>query len=124
MDKMKFIEEQMTALEIPYELMEWTADVTYPYFVGEFSETEPISEDGAETSTLLLTGFHRGPYADLLEIKEKLKRHFDPIYGARARTEHGSIAVFYSNAFFVHSGEADLKKIQINISVKEWRNIQ
>lgn len=122
MDKLQFIADQMAALDIPYEFMEWTSAVTYPYFVGEFSETEPISEDGAETSTLLLTGFHRGQYADILEIKEKLKRHFDPIYGVRAQTEHGSIAVFYSSAFFVPSGEADLKKIQINFSLKEWRN--
>ena len=121
MDKLKFINEQLTALDIPYEFGEWTTAVKYPYFTGEITE-EPIStEDGLEQSTLLLNGFHRGKYVDLEEIKAKIKKHFHPIHGLRGQTDSGSIAVFYGGAFPIPSGEMDLKKIQINLTIKEWK---
>ena len=73
MDKLKFIKEQMDILAIPYEFMEWTSEVQYPYFVGEITENESVTEDGAEEATFILTGFHRGKYIELEEIKEKIK---------------------------------------------------
>lgn len=121
MDKMKFIADQMAALDIPYEHMEWTTDVKYPYFVGEFTEQEPTTEDGAEFSTMILTGFHRGKTIDLSVLNAKIKKHFDPIHGARALTDGGAIAVFYAGAFFVPTGDANLKRIQINLTIKEWK---
>lgn len=121
MDKLKFINEQMDSIAVPYEFMEWTAPVVYPYGVGEITEDPITTEDGAEQSTLLLTFFHRGKMIDLLSIKEKIKSHFPPVYGLRAQTEGGSIAVFYDGFFVVPSGEADLKKIQINLKINEWK---
>lgn len=121
MEKLKFINEQLKALNIPYEFGEWTSDVQYPYFVGEITEDEPETEDGAETSTFILTGTHKGSYLDLIKIKEKVKKHFDPIYGLRDRTEAGSISIFWDGAFFVPTNVADLKRIQINLRIKEWK---
>ena len=121
MDKLKFINEQMDMISVPYEFMEWTSPVSYPYGVGEITEDPFTTEDGAEQSTLLLTLFHRGEMIDLLEIKEKIKKHFDPIYGLRGETEGGAIAAFFDGFFTIPSGEADLRKIQINIKIKEWK---
>ena len=121
MDKLKFINEQMNILAVPYELLEWSSDVKYPYFVGEFTEEPIATEDGAEESTLLLTGFNRGSMTDLLRVKERIRKHFPPLYGFRAQTDSGSIAVFYENSTYVPTGEADLKKIQINLKIKEWK---
>lgn len=121
MDKLKFINEQMDILAVPYEFMEWTSEVKYPYFVGEITEEPPTTEDGAEASTLLLTGFHRGRYIDLEIIRDKIKKHFHPIYGLRTQTDSGAIAVFYEGAFSIPTGEADLKKIQINLRIQEWK---
>lgn len=121
MDKLKFINEQMQNIEVPYEFDMWTSDVIYPYYVGEISESPIVTEDGYEESTLMLTGFNRGKYIDLEIGKEKIKKHFDPIYGLRSTTDSGAIAVFYNGAFNVPSGEADLKKIQINLLIKEWK---
>lgn len=122
MDKLKFINEQMDVLAVPYEFGdEWTSEVKYPYFVGEFTEEPPTTEDGAEQSTLLLTGFNRGGYIELETIKAIIKKHFNPVYGCRAKTDSGSIAVFFDGSFYVPTGEADLKKIQINLLIKEWK---
>ena len=114
--------EQMTSLGIPYEFGEWTSDVIYPYFVGEITENEPQTEDGAEEAPFILTGLHRGKYIDLEEAKEKIKKHFHPVHGLRATTDSGSsIAVFFAGAFYVPTGEAELKKIQINLKIKQWK---
>lgn len=122
MDKLKFINEQMTAIAVPYEFMQWTSAVTYPYFVGEITEDPTTTEDGRESSTMLLTGFSRGNYIDMETIKEKIKSHFSPVYGARGQTDSGAtIAVFYDGAFYVPTGEADLKKIQINLKIYVWK---
>ena len=121
MEVLKFISEQMTALEIPYEFGEWTSAVKYPYFVGESTEEETTTEDGAEKRVFLLTGFHRGKYIDLEEIKEKIKKHFHPVYGLRAQTDGVTIAAFYGGAFFVPTGEADLKRIQITLNIYQWK---
>ena len=122
MDKLKFINEQMTAIAVPYEFGQWSSAVKYPYFVGEITEEPTMTEDGLEESTMLLTGFHRGNLIDLETIKERIKSHFSPIYGLRGQTDSGSsIAVFFDGSFYVPTGEADLKKIQINIKIKEWK---
>lgn len=121
MDKLRFIAEQMDVLGIPYELNEWTSDVTYPYFVGEVTEEPTITEDGAEESDILLTGFNRGDYITLEQAKEKIKAHFSPLHGLRAQTGSGSIAVFFDGSFPIPTGEAGLKKIQINLKIREWK---
>lgn len=121
MDKLKYIKEQLNLLAIPYEFGEWTSDVTYPYYVGEITEDPSMTEDGAEESTLILTGFNRGNLIDLMVGKEKIKRHFHPIHGLRGDTSGGAIAVFYDGFFAISTGEAQLKKIQINLKIKQWK---
>ena len=123
MDKLKFINEQMGVIAVPYELGEWTSAVKYPYFVGEYTD-EPIeTEDGAEESTLILTGFHRGKNIlyELEKAKKKIKKHFPAIEGLRAETDSGTIAVFFDGAFPIPTGEAELKRIEIHIKIKEWK---
>lgn len=122
MDKLKFISDQMKTIGVPYELNEWTSEIKYPYFVGEITPDPINTEDGLEQSTILLTGFSRGNLIDLLTVAEKVKRHFPPVYGLRGQTDSGSsIAVFFDGFFPIPSGEADLKKIQINLKIKEWK---
>lgn len=121
MNVLGFIDEQMEFLSVPYELGEWTGKIRYPYFVGEITEEPPSSEDGAEEFTLLITGFNRGKYIDLETVKDKIKKHFDPIYGLRAETDGGSIAVFFDGSMYIPTGEAELKKIQINLKIKAWK---
>ncbi len=123
MGKLEFIKQQMNILQIPYSFMEWTSKIQYPYWIGECSETPPGTEDGCEESTFILTGTTRGTWLELEEIKEKIKNHFPSIGGLRANTDSGSIAVFFSSSLPVPTGEADLKRIQINLDIKEWKGI-
>jgi hypothetical protein len=121
MDKFGFVDKELGVIAIPYEFGEWSSDVVYPYYVGEITEEPSITEDGAEQSTLILTGFHRGKRIDLERGKEKIKKHFHPIYGLRGNTDSGVIAVFFDGSFYIPTGEADLKKIEIHLKIKEWK---
>ncbi|MFI3173554.1 MAG: hypothetical protein R3Y58_14465 [Eubacteriales bacterium] len=117
-----YIDAQMEEIGIPYEFMMWTAKVTYPYFVGEYSETDPATEDGLEDKTFILTGTTRNSWAELIEAQEKIKKHFNSITGKTAILDSGSgIAVFYSTSFPVPTGEEELKRLQINLNIKLWK---
>lgn len=122
MGKLKFISDQMDSIAVPYEFMQWSSDIVYPYFVGEITEEPTLTEDGLEQSTMLLTGFHRGQYIDMETVKERIKSHFSPVCGLRGHTDSGSaIAVFFDGSFYVPTGDSDLKKIQINLKIYEWK---
>lgn len=122
MDRLKFINEQMGVIAVPYEYGQWSSAITYPYSVGEMTEEPTVTEDGRESSTMLLTVFHRGEYLEMETFKEKIKSHFCPVYGLRGTTASGAtIVVCYDNAFYVPTGDADLKKLQINLKINIWK---
>lgn len=121
MDILKFMYAQMNVLEIPYEFGEWTSEIQYPYFVGEMTDQEATTEDGMEEYTFVLNGFHRGKILDLEKVKETIKKHFDTIHGVRIANESGAIAAFYSHSAYLPTGEAELKRVQINIKIKRWK---
>ncbi len=118
---LKVFAEELHSIGIPYEFMEWTGTVQYPYFVGEYSETTPVSEDGYREGTLILTGTTKGTWLELMEIRKKIEDHFPTIYGLRKVTDQGTVVFYYAHSFPVETGVAGLKRIQINIDLKEWR---
>lgn len=119
---LKLISDAMQSLGIAYGFMEYNGNpLVYPYFVGEYSEEEPYSEDGLQSTTFMLTGFSRGSWLDLENTKEKIIKYFGT-GGKTAILDNGSgVAVFYNNTLVVPTEDADLKRIQINLYVKEWR---
>jgi hypothetical protein len=121
-EALKYLNDCIESLSIPYEFMQWTKDLSFPYFVGEYTEIESIDEGGLEQGTLILTGTTDKSYLTLESIKEQLKDFF-PSDGRTAILDSGSgIAVSYSTAFPVPTGEQGLNRIQINLNIKEWRN--
>ena len=120
---LKFISDTLVSAQIPYEFMEYTSaiDSISSYWVGEYSEIEPIAEDGQEETQFLLTGTGK-EWLELENQKDKIKKLFPERWGKRAILDDGSgIAVFYGNAFPVATGDGFLKRLQINLIVKEWR---
>ena len=121
MDKLKFINQQMAAIGVPYEFGEWSSAVVYPYTVGEITEEPTMTTDGLEESTMILTSFHRGALIELEKIKDKIKKHFNPVHGLNGWTDSGAIVVFFDGSFYVPTNEAELRKLQINLRIKEWK---
>lgn len=122
---LKIISDAMDALKLNYDFGEYHIgeDEEPPeiYFVGEYQEIVPINEDGMQESTFLLTGFSRGSWFALERAKESIKDYFNKVGGNTVIAEDGSaVAIFYANSFVLPTGDAELKKIQINLDVKEW----
>ena len=123
MSVLEVITNELDSIGVPYEFMEWTDAVQYPYLVGEYSEAPQTSEDGYKESTMILTGTTNRLWLDLERIRAKIERHFPPIYGLRKSTDTGTVVIFYGNSFPVPTGEANLKRIQINLEIKEWKGL-
>lgn len=117
-DALNFIAEQLQALGINYEFDEWKSDIVYPYFVGRFAETP--GDKIEQTTTFTLDGFTRNTKLELLEAKEKIEKKYK--HGITAILDSGTgVAVLYENALCnIPTGDAALKKIQINLTIKEW----
>lgn len=118
---LKIISDSLQSLGINYEFGVWTSKVVYPYFVGEYQEIEPLNEDGMQETTFLLTGFSRDSWLQLEEAKEKIENHFNKVGGKTVIAENKSaVAIFYAGSLIIPTGDAELKKIQINLTIKEW----
>lgn len=121
-EAIEIIKTSLNSLGINYEFGTWTKEMVYPYFVGEYQESEPMTEDGLQESTFILTGFTRGNWLDLEESKEVIEEYFDPICGKIVIADSGSaVAIFYADSLVVPTGDAELKKMQINLTIKEWK---
>lgn len=120
---LRIIGKAMSALGLDYGFVTYRKKpVRYPYFVGEYNEVESMNEDGLQEISFMLTGFARGEGAwqALESAKRSIQNYFTR--GGRAfRFADGSVAVvMYANAFPVPKEDAELKSIQINLSIKEW----
>ena len=119
-DALKVIKDAMADLGIVYSFMEYKGN-EYPYFVGEYTESPQPNEDGLQETTFILSGFSRGTWLELEEAKEKIKDHYNKVCGRVAIADNGSaVAIFYASSLIIPTGDAELKKIQINLEVKEW----
>lgn len=120
---LSFINSCLDELKIQYEFMEWTSTpIPDSYWVGEYTEIEPLNEDGLEETMFILTGTTiRNKYIELENAKQKLKEYFTT-EGLTAILESGSgIAVFYSDSFPVASVQEGVRRLQVNLRIKEWR---
>ena len=104
-------------LEIPYAFMEWQDDPPEAYFVGEYSEGDTPEEDGCQEITFIIDGFTRGSWFSLEKYKQKIEQNIE-----RTAILASGAGVFYGNASPVPTGDADLKRIQINLTIKEYKN--
>lgn len=115
------IKDELNKIGVPYEFMQWTSAVVYPYWVGEYSETPTVTEDGYKESTVILTGTTKGSWLELEQTRALIENHFPNPHGLRLSSEDGAVVISYGNSFPVPTGEADLKRIQVNLEIKEWR---
>lgn len=118
-EALSYITDKLNEININYEFMQWSKKVTYPYFVGEYQEAESLNEDGLQESTFILTGFSKESWLGLEQEKEKIEKKFN--FNAAILPSGNGIAVFYLNSLVVPTGDAELKRIQINLMVKEWK---
>lgn len=116
------VSDGMAVCDLNYALIEWKGEPVYPYFVGSYEEIEPTTEDGMQECAFTLTGFTRGEWLDLEMAKSKIESYFDRTTGKRAIVDNGSaVAIFYANGRQVPTGDSELKRIEVKLTVKEWK---
>ena len=116
---LKHIKEKLINGGINYEFGEWKSDIVYPYFVGEYSESPSNEEDGSIESAFILNGFTTGNWLDLENVKETIENLF--AYDTSIIENGSGLTVSYNGSLIIPTGDANLKRIQINLSIKEWR---
>lgn len=115
------LSDAMKKLGLNYAFAEWKDNPIYPYWVGEYQEVPQNAEDGLQETDFILTGFTRGTWLELEAEKTKIEKHFSR-YGTATITTAGDAVVFcYENSLVVPTGDAELKKIEVHITVKEWK---
>ena len=120
-ESLKYISDTLESAGINYEFGEYTSELQYPYFVGEYAETDVENEDGMQETALILSGFSRDSWLTLEKAKMTIKKLFPPIEGRTAILESGSgIAVFYARSNNIPTGDYQLKRLEINLTIKEW----
>lgn len=121
---LKIISDAMESLGLNYAFGDYkTEKGQYPpiYYVGEYQEIASTKETGEQESQFILTGTTRGTWLALEETKEDIRSYFNKVSGKTVIAKDGSaVAIFYANSFVVPTGDAELKRIQINLDVKEW----
>ncbi|MGM9683330.1 MAG: hypothetical protein ACI3XQ_07005 [Eubacteriales bacterium] len=120
---LKIISDAMESMGIEYGFGVYnTNPIKYPFFIGEYTESTPMNEDGLQESNFILTGYARGSWLPLENAKEKIESYFNQVSGKTVIAENGSaVAVFYSGASIAPTVDAELRRIQINLEIKEWK---
>lgn len=118
-ESLKFISEALTGAGINYEFWQWSSPIIYPYFVGEYNEIESLNEDGMQETNFILSGFTRGAWLDLETAKATIEKLFSN--NVHILPNGNGLAIFYASSLNVPTGDEELKKIQINLRIKEWK---
>lgn len=104
---------------INYHFLYYKTDkVEYPYWVGEYLESEYSAETNYQGTTFILTGVTRGSYLELEKQKEIIKK---ALKDKRAILPSGTgIAVHYDYSMPIRTDDIELQKIQVNLTIQEW----
>lgn len=105
---------------IHYSFVRWNGELVFPYWIGEYSEVDSIYEDGMVESDFILTGTTEESWLTLQQEKEKIEKLL------RNKTivlDSGiGVCIDFERSLIVPTESDTLKRIQMNFSVKEWRN--
>ena len=114
-----YLTKLLNKLGINYEFGEWIGEITYPYFVGEYQESPSLNEDGKQEILFILNGFNRGKMFDLFLLRDKIETFFKD---HRTILSNGNgLVISYSNSMPIPTWDGELKRIQINLNINEWK---
>ena len=117
-ETIKFMNSELEKIGLNYQFDEWKSNpIPNTYWVGEYNEAGE-ADDGSDEMTFILTGTTTQSRLILEVQKDMIKKHFDKL---TAILDSGSgVAVDYLNAFSVPTGAEDIRRVQINMTIKEW----
>lgn len=118
-ETLSYVNSILQGAGINYSFERWNGELAFPYWVGEYSETDGMHEDGMTETDFILTGTTEGTWLQLHREKELIESLF------RNRTvvlsSGTGLAIYFERALIVPTETEVLKRMQINISIREWR---
>lgn len=114
-----YLNSVFSGLGIDYSFLRKNGTVTYPYFVGEYAEQPEADESGQMNITFILNGWTRGSWLELEEAKEKIA---DSLRSVVTEVGGYGVGIFYGSASPVPEEDAEMKRMQITLDVRVWRN--
>lgn len=118
-ETLRYIHDLLQNNGINYAFGQMKAPITYPYWVGEYTESEPLYENGLHESDFMLNGFHRGDWLGLETEKQKIERAFANC--VCVLPSGMGLSIHYAGALIIPQNEADLQRMQINLTINEWK---
>ena len=119
-ETLSYINKLLKESGIHYSFVRWNGELVFPYWIGEYSEVDSIYEDGMVESDFILTGTTEESWLTLQQEKEKIEKLLDKI---TTILESGiGLSISFERSLIVPTESDTLKRIQMNFSVKEWRN--
>lgn len=121
MEILEIMNQLLINNNINYAFERWNKEkVSYPYWIGECDEIEPNEETQLHEFNFRLTGTTRKQWSDLFKDKEKIEKLFFP--SLKVKSTNGSgLVIRYTGFSTPPTQEAELKRMQINLTIKEWR---
>ena len=113
------LSEKMQELGIAYAFLQWNGEPVYPYFIGEYTEEPEQTESGEMQIDFILSGFTRGSWLSLEEARAKIAEKFRDF--VTIRNGYG-IAIYYSHSYPIPQETDELKRMEIHLTIKVWRN--
>lgn len=119
---LKYLGDLLISMGIPYQFMEWSSfPVPDPYWVGQYSETPTVDEGGEFQSDFMLIGTTKHKYIKLERVKEQIRKAFPETGYTDIMSNGWGIMIAYESSFPIPSIEEGVHRLQINLSVKEWK---
>lgn len=113
---------------LEYEFGEMTkSPPSYPYWVGEISDSGAMSEDGKIEVTVFLNGFARGSRLQLEKEKAVIRDYFrhgtQSLVTGRPFSGEPTVLICaeYGGCFDIDTDDDDLKRCQITIKINYWK---
>ena len=121
-EALKFIDDTLNGAGIDYEFGQWSSSpIPSPYSIGEFVDSEVMNEDGMQETSFLVTVTSKNSWLELLEVKEKIEELIPAVGGNVAMLDNSCVAIFFESALDIPTDTMELKRIQINLNIKEWK---
>lgn len=116
-----YVNKKLSETGINYAFLKWKGEPVYPYWVGEYQESPPSQEDGSIETAFTITGWTNGEALDLENDKEKIEKAFT--FCTTVLDNGSGIDISYNGAFIIPQESETFVRMQINLSIKEWRVI-
>ena len=120
-----YIKDRLTSAGLNYHFGRYDyghGSPVYPYYVGEYNEDMAEAEDGGQLTTLTIHAWARGNNAAMAleQGKAKIRALFPPVGGDRAILDGSGVVVTYGRSQYIPTGDDELKRLEITITVQEW----